>query len=147
MRDHIARAASPGMSRGMTKLSVSAAQSVRRNRASLRPMKRIPGRVPPVRPERQVSRSYLAQVVLSRTMLSGMFHGAGWQYGLSALGQPSMVVVSYWNQLAASVTGMPGTSLFMIWPSCLTIDFCSSMAVDLRYWAIRLSAVGFLYLP
>ncbi len=80
-------------------------------------------------------------------MLSGMLHGAGRQYGLSAVGQPSMVVVSYWNQAADSVTGMTGTSSFMILPSCLTIDFCSSIEVDLRYWAIRLSAVGFLYLP
>jgi len=63
------------------------------------------------------------------------------------LGQPSIEVVSYWNQSAASVTGMTGTSSFMILPSCSTIDFCSSMVVDFKYCAISASAAGFLYLP
>src|SRR6476620_4161255 len=135
----IAMAALPGMRRGLTKFSVTAAHRVARKNPSLRTTNLIGFRA-------SCRGSYpFGFRWRSMTPQSGCSYAAGFAYGFCWVTQPDRLFVLYWYQSTPSVTGMTGTSLTITASSCFTIECCSALEVVPPYWSISLSTAGFSY--
>src|SRR3954453_7952314 len=79
------------------------------------------------------------------TPQSGFSYAAGRAYGFPFTTQPDRLLVLYWYQSTASVTGITGISLTITASSCLTILCWVALSVVAPYWSIRASTFGLEY--